>query len=358
MTDVIAIDPANPDPALLDRAGAVIRAGQLVAFPTETVYGVGANALDAEAVARIYQAKRRASDDPIIVHIAALDQLDSVALEPPEVAYELAAHFWPGPLTLVLRRAPAIPLNITAGMETVAVRMPAHPVAHGIIVAAGVPVGAPSANLFTRPSATRAADVIADLCGRVALILDGGPATHGIESTVLDLTGQPRILRPGALTLELLRTVLPDLPDPITVQQKEGSESGYRAPGTMLKHYSPRARMIVLDGPTPRRVLAEMAAIIREEALAGNRVGVVADVEDLAHLQGALLSADAVTMSLGPKNDLAAQGRLLFAALRDLDQAGVNVIVAAMPPPTGMGLALRDRLRRAASGEIREVPDR
>ena len=352
-TEVAVVDPQHPDGEVLARAGALLRAGQLVAFPTETVYGLGANALDAAAVAGIFAAKGRPADDPLIVHIAELGQLDALLAAPPPVAATLAARFWPGPLTLVLPAGSAVPRNVTAGLDTVAIRMPAHAVALGLIRAAGVPVAAPSANLFTRPSPTRAADVAADLGGRIALILDGGPTEHGVESTVLDLVGDPpRILRPGALTLEQLRAVLPDLAASAGTREGSGPQ---RSPGTLLKHYAPRATMVVFDGADAGRVLAALAAEARAARAAGQAVGLLLADEDLAALADLRPGPDLITAALGPAADLAAQGHRLFAALRDLDRAGAGLILARAPAPGGLGLALRDRMRRAASGRVRLV---
>src|SRR5260221_761377 len=210
-TRIATVDPANIDPALITEAAALIRAGQLVAFPTETVYGLGANAFDAEAVARIFEAKGRPATDPLIVHIASSDGLASVALEVPEIARTLIAAFWPGPLTLVLRKQAQVVSAVSAGLQTVAVRMPAHPVALALIKSAGVPIAAPSANLFGHASPTTAQHVVADLDRRIPLVLDAGPTEVGLESTILDVTGDYlRLLRPGGIPLEAIRAHLPD----------------------------------------------------------------------------------------------------------------------------------------------------
>ncbi|HMA37391.1 MAG TPA: L-threonylcarbamoyladenylate synthase [Chloroflexia bacterium] len=349
--EIVVVDPHHPDPAVLARAGALLRAGQLVAFPTETVYGLGANALDAAAVTRIFGVKERPADDPLIVHVADLAGVLALVTHLPPLAQALAARFWPGPLTLVLPRGPAVPLQVTAGLDTVAVRMPAHPVALGLIRAAGVPIAAPSANLFTRPSPTRAADVAADLGSRILLILDGGPTTHGVESTVLDLsTHPPRLLRPGALTLEQLRSVLPDLAAPAAL-----GAAARRSPGTMLKHYAPRAEMRLLDGAHPARVLAALAEEVQAAQVAGRVVGLLLTDEDLAALGARAPGPGVRVAALGPAADLAGQAHRLFAALRDLDQAGADLILARAPPAAGLGLTLRDRLRRAAAGRVRLV---
>jgi L-threonylcarbamoyladenylate synthase len=206
MTQILHVDPNNIDPDLIQKAAEVLRSGRLVAFPTETVYGLGANAFEAVAVAKIFVAKGRPATDPLIVHIADRGQLGEIVAEMPEIAQRVADRFWPGALTLILKRGSRIPLNVTANQETVAVRMPDHAVALALIRAAGVPVAAPSANLFSRPSPTSADHVMQDLNGRIEMVLDGGTTTLGLESTILDLTGDmPKVLRPGGVSLEALR---------------------------------------------------------------------------------------------------------------------------------------------------------
>jgi len=212
VTTVLRLTPDCPEPDLIADAAACLRRGGLVAFPTETVYGLGVAAFDAAAVRRLFAAKGRPAEDPLIVHIASLDALAALVSARPPAVDALAARFWPGPLTLVLRRSTLVPDEVTAGLDTVAIRVPAHPVAHALLAAAGIPVAAPSANLFSRPSPTRAGHVLEDLDGRIDLVLDGGRTQVGVESTVLDLSGDvPEVLRPGAVTLEMLRPLLPDV---------------------------------------------------------------------------------------------------------------------------------------------------
>src|SRR5262245_25908167 len=259
-TQMIAVDPAAPDPATIQIAAQVLLAGGLVAFPTETVYGLGANALDALAVNRIFVAKGRPASDPLIVHLAALAQIGEVAEDIPALAYELARVFWPGPLTLVLRRGARVPANVAAGRDTVAVRMPNHLVPLDLARVAGVPIAAPSANLFTRPSPTLAQHVLDDLRGRVELVLDGGPTPIGLESTVLDLTQDPpAVLRPGGLAVEALLPYIPSLRFQPAYLTADDEATGQAAPGMLLKHYSPSAEIILLTGAADR-VLAEMRA--------------------------------------------------------------------------------------------------
>ncbi|HEY3083341.1 MAG TPA: L-threonylcarbamoyladenylate synthase [Chloroflexota bacterium] len=333
-----------PTDEAIREAAEVIRAGGLVAFPTETVYGLGANALDDAAVRRVFAAKQRPADDPLIVHLASAADVGSVAAEAPAGLAELADRFWPGPLTLVLPRGPAVPKSVTAGGETVAVRVPSHPVARRLIEAAGRPIAAPSANRFARPSPTTAEHVLEDLDGRIDLVLDDGPTPLGVESTVLDLTTEPpRILRPGGVTAEQLRAVLGD-----RLSASPVPAADHRSPGTAVRHYSPRARLDLFDGPSAGAAVARRAA---ELAGRGQRVGALAfDGDPLA----AALPPGVLVEPLGSEAALEEAARRLYAALRALDASGVEAIVARMPGPGGLGLALRDRLRRAASGRVLE----
>lgn len=350
------IFPVNPQAPSADAASTdaitaaadVLRAGGLVAFPTETVYGLGANATDAEAVDRIFSAKGRPASDPIIVHIAQAAQLDAIAIHVPDLAQTLAARFWPGPLTLVLRRGAAIPPNVSAGRDTVAVRMPSHPVARALIQAAGVPVAAPSANTFSRPSATTAAHVLEDLKGRVDIVLDGGPTPIGVESTVLDLTSDmPVVLRPGGVSLEMLRDVIPG----ITWQARYlNTDENAVSPGQMLKHYSPRAAVLLYDGERSA-VLRRMVETAREQVEAGHRVGVLLTDDEIALFDSLPLER----LSLGSPRHLQTISARLFAAFRELDQRGVDVILAHGFGHEGLGAAIWDRLVRAAEGRVIEV---
>lgn len=245
-TRVVVIDRTHPDPAVVAEAAACLRAGGLVVLPTETVYGLGANALNPAAVAAIFAAKGRPATDPLIVHVSGLEDLEAIVSDIPPVARRLASRFWPGPLTLILPKRATISDSVTAGLPTVAVRVPAHPVARAVIAAAGVPIAAPSANLFSRPSPTQAAHVLSDLDGRVDLVLDAGPTDVGVESTVLDLTVDPPLVRrPGGVTLEALRTVVPD----VQVLTHHGDDrEAQMAPGQLLRHYAPQARLTLING--------------------------------------------------------------------------------------------------------------
>ncbi|MCC7365663.1 MAG: threonylcarbamoyl-AMP synthase [Dehalococcoidia bacterium] len=343
-TEVLAIDSAAPDPGVIARAAAVVRRGGLVAFPTETVYGLGANALDADAVGRIFAAKERAADDPLIVHLADAGQLATVAREVPPLAVALAAAFWPGPLTLVLPKRAEVPAAVTAGLDSVAVRVPRHPVAHALIATAGVPVAAPSANRFTRTSATTAAHVLEDLGGRIDMVLDGGPAEAGIESTVVAVYADGvSVLRPGAVPTEAIAEVV-QRADPAATIRTGAREKV--SPGMMAKHYAPRARLTYVTGPR-EAALARVRALVAEELAAGRRAALLLSDEDLEALADL---APALTASLGPRGDHTTAARRLFAALRELDQRGAESVFAIAPETmTGYARAIDDRLRRAAA---------
>jgi L-threonylcarbamoyladenylate synthase len=385
-TLVLVVEPDGTPTEHIERAAALLRDGKLVAFPTETVYGLGADATNAAAVAAIFAAKERPYSDPLIVHLASAEHLPRVATAIPPVAWALAERFWPGPLTLVLPRAASIPPVVTGGGPTVGVRVPSHPVAQALIAAAGVPVAAPSANRFMHTSPTSAAHVLADLDGRIDCVLDGGSCPVGVESTVLDVTTDPpRILRPGGVTLEALRAVLPDLAPPAPVhapsrfarptsglpeaegatgksareraspatQERKaagGDSEPARAPGQMARHYAPHTRLLVFDAQGGA-ALAAITAEARAALARGLRVGVLLPDEEASALSGLPVQI----ASLGPASDLAEVTRRLYAALRALDDGALDLILAHTFGQEGLGLALWDRLWRAAGGEMREI---
>ncbi|MHC3469472.1 L-threonylcarbamoyladenylate synthase [Streptomyces sp. 7R007] len=312
----------------IEKAAQVLRAGGLVALPTETVYGLGANAEDPAAVARIFQVKGRPPTHPLIVHIGAADQLDDWVEEVPATARLLAEHFWPGPLTLVLRRGRRVPLEATGGLETVAVRVPDHPLALALLSAFGGGVTAPSANRFGSVSPTTADHVRAELGDAVDFVLDGGPCQVGVESTIVDVTGEtPSILRPGGVTREDLEAVLGH---PVGVP----ATSHVRVPGQHPSHYAPRAQVVLVE---PEKVVHE--AELAQEV--GHRVGVLLP----SAYAGAPVRAHAVVTV--PESG-AAYARELYGFLRELDQRGCDRIVASLPEEEGLGLAIANRLRRAA----------
>lgn len=354
MALVLSIDPDAPDPAVIETAARTLRAGGLVAFPTETVYGLGVHALDAEAVRRAFVAKGRPATDPLIVHVDRLEAVVPLVAELSSDALALAARFWPGPLTIVLRRSPLVPNAVTAGLDTVALRIPALTVARHLIAAAGIPVAAPSANLFSRPSPTRASHVLDDLADVIDVVLDGGQTQVGIESTVIDLSQDvPTILRPGAITLEMIRTVLPEARAGGHVAAR--GAVAMRAPGMLEKHYSPRAPLVLYEGSRDL-ALGRLLADAHRHHGAGSRVGLLAPSEDLAWLAPAV-EVTWHTTDLGPAADAAVVATRLYASLRELDGAAVDVILArGVEPVDGLGVALTNRLRRAAAGRVVREP--
>jgi L-threonylcarbamoyladenylate synthase len=335
-TRVLRVDPVIPEPAVLDEAASVLGRGGLVAFPTETVYGLGANALDPDAVARVFIAKGRPAGNPLIVHVATNDQAQELTRDWPEAAARLSARFWPGPLTLVLSRNTRVPDLVTAGGATVAIRIPAHPVALALLRAVPTPLAAPSANRSSYLSPTRPEHVLRSLDGRIDLLLDAGPTAGGVESTVLDVsTSPPRLLRPGLIgpaQIEAVIGPIQRLPSPA-----KPLGGALPSPGLLARHYAPNA---------PLECVEEDAAA-RVEALCrtGTRIGWLTFAgPDSPHLPG-------LTRIMMP-SDLTGYAAELYAALHSLEEAGVERIIVSMPPNTEEWLAVRDRLRRASSGPI------
>jgi L-threonylcarbamoyladenylate synthase len=325
---LVRVSPEHPDPTVIAHAAELLRSGRLVAFPTETVYGLGAHALDSAAVARIYDAKGRPKYNPLIVHVAGIEQVPAVAAGWNDIADRLARAFWPGPLTLVLPKTDAVPDSVTAGLSTVAVRVPSHPVAHALLAAADIPIAAPSANRSTQLSPTTGAHVLASLGDVIDLILDAGPTPVGIESTVVDVTTPvPSLLRPGSITLDDLERVVGRVERRTTV----AGESARPAPGMLDKHYAPRARLVLVASP-------DVGVRVEHERANGFRVGALvlhASVEPTAGI---------VTMPPDPVGYATA----LYASLHALDDVGCDVIVVERVPETNAWLAVRDRLARAA----------
>jgi L-threonylcarbamoyladenylate synthase len=330
----IQVDPRSPDPAALDRAAHILRAGGLVAFPTETVYGLGASALDEAAVRRVFQAKGRPASNPLIAHVADAEGAARLVREWPETARRLAEAFWPGPLTLVLPRGVAVPDLVTAGLPDVAVRVPAHPVALAVLQAAAIPVVAPSANRSAAISPTTADHVEKSLGDQVDLILDAGPTRLGIESTVIDLSSTPPLLlRPGALEVGRIESIT----GPLGTPARGPGSRRHASPGMLERHYAPRARLLLLDPEEPAAALGEAAAA----AGMGETVGALL----LRPWQGLEASAGHV-VRMPPR--ARAYARRLYAELHRLDDLGCHLIVAEQVPATRAWDAVRDRLRRAA----------
>lgn len=342
-TRLLKIDPEQPDMAAIEEAAGVLRRGGTVAFPTETVYGLGANGLDEAAVARIFTAKGRPGDNPLILHIATLEELRLLVHEIPPAAEKLMRTFWPGPLTLVMPRSEKVPDVVTGGLDTVAVRMPDHIIAQLLIAKAGIPVAAPSANLSGRPSPTNATAVWDDLRGRIDMLLDGGPSGIGIESTVVDMTAaEPLLLRPGGVTLEELRAVLRDIK---VAGIWRGETPQPKSPGMKYTHYAPRAPVVVVEGSQPA-VGAAVAREIKKQQSLGKYVGVMATRETVPEIR-----AD-VVKEMGEARDLLSVAAGLFSVLRSFDDTKADIIIAEGVSEQGIGLAIMNRLRKAAGYNI------
>jgi L-threonylcarbamoyladenylate synthase len=332
-------------PEDLVQAAALLRQGRLVAFATETVYGLGANALDPIAVTAIFTAKQRPAWDPLIVHLASPDQLPTITLIPEHLEARisnLADHFWPGPLTLLLPRTDAIPDAVTAGRELVGVRIPAHPAAHALLAAVGLPIAAPSANTFGHTSPTTAQHVLDDLNGRIDAVLDAGPCAIGLESTVLDPTQTPMVLyRPGAITAAQLAQATGV---PVHIHQPEptaAEPASLPSPGVGIRHYAPRAELILVDVPNPADPTRSLLDRNAREIAAGRKVGLMLP-------DGWAVQPQTHTQAWGDWNAPETLAHNLFSGLRTLDTYGVDVILCPLPEPTEQTAALRDRLQKAA----------
>lgn len=335
MTRIANVDPLNPDHAIIGEAAATLRDGGLVAFPTETVYGLGADGLSAAAVARIYAAKERPARNPLIQHVADVAGAQRIVAAWPAAAAALADAFWPGPLTMVLPKQPIVPDESTAGLAAVGVRIPSHPVALALLRAFGGPIAAPSANRYTELSPTSAAHVARSLGERVDLILDGGPTSVGIESTVVDLTGVlPRILRPGTIPPDHIAAVVGGLDlTPIAVSQGEG----HLSPGLSDRHYAPRAQLVLVDAGDADAAMRAQARLAAEQARGGT-VGIIS-------FGGLALRGDVAIAYPRVADDCA---RRLYATLHDLDDEGCTLLFVESPPKGGEWNGVRDRLQRAS----------
>lgn len=348
-TKLIKIDADDPNKEDMREAAEIIRSGGLVAFPTETVYGLGANALDPEASKRIYAAKGRPSDNPLIVHISRFEELLSIAKEVPPQAEKLADAFWPGPLTMIVWKNEKVPYETTGGMDTVAIRMPNHPVALALIDESGCMIAAPSANTSGKPSPTEAGHVALDLDGKIPMILDGGPVGIGIESTIIDLTEKvPMILRPGYITKEMLEEVLGEEVriDPGIIAADSTKKP--KAPGMKYKHYAPKADLVLVEGEQ-EAVVAEINALVREKQAAGLKVGVVATDETES-----LYQADYV-VTIGARSDEDAIARHLYKILREFDDWNVDAIYSESFSTPRIGQAIMNRLMKAAGHQVIHV---
>jgi L-threonylcarbamoyladenylate synthase len=345
-TDIWHLKKAEPERDIIKKAAQIIKAGNLVAFPTETVYGLGANGLDSEAVKKIFEAKGRPNDNPLILHIANLKDVFYLASIIPLKAQVLMEEFWPGPLTLVFPKSKFIPEEITAGQETVAIRMPQHQVALALIREAGVPLAAPSANRSGYPSPTEADHVWKDLNGRIDAILDAGPTGLGLESTVLDISGEvPTILRPGGVTKEQLHEIIGQ------VEYDAGLLDASvipKAPGMKYTHYSPRAEVILLDGE-PNQVVGKLEVMVENYSLKGSKVGLLL-TDEIYHKVKDISTT--YIRNLGKRQDLDKIAQNIYKELRDCDTAGVDIILTETYQEEGLGTALMNRLLKSAGYKV------
>lgn len=352
-TVIKVIDAEKVDMEAIHEAGSVIRHGGLVAFPTETVYGLGADGMDAKASAKIYAAKGRPSDNPLILHISNMDMLSDIASEIPDTAVKLMDKFWPGPMTLVFKKKPAVPYGTTGGLETVAVRYPSHPVALALIEAAGTPIAAPSANTSGRPSPTEAKHVIEDMDGRIDMIIDGGQVGIGIESTIVDVTTDiPMILRPGYITKSMVEDVVGTVHVDKVVEAKSVAELGGdyapKAPGMKYKHYAPKAELTMFEGPISK-VVEAINIRASEDAANGDIVGIIATDESKA------MYPIGRVVSIGSRKDEETIARGLYSILRDFDSMGVDVIYSETFYDDDLGQAIMNRLIKAAGYKLVDV---
>ena len=349
-TLVLKVDSQEPEIGKIRIAADFIKKGGLVAFPTETVYGLGADALNPKAVLALFEAKKRPLDNPPIVHVGNIKDVNRLVKEVPLNTEMLMKRFWPGPLTLIFKRSEIVPEVTVAGLDTIAIRMPRHNVALALIRESSCPIAAPSANLAGKPSPTSAEHVLEDLNGRIDAVLDAGPTHIGVESTVLDMTvDPPQVLRPGGTPYEVLRKVLGKVElNPIAVAEKALPVEKARSPGVKHKHYAPNADVIVVEGEVSA-VIGKVKELAEFYARKSNKVGILATDENVGHYK-----AD-VVKSLGSRSHLATIAKNLFRLLREFDFEGVDVIIAEGIPAEGLGLAVMNRLRKASGYKIVKV---
>lgn len=335
------------DTADLTQAIELIKNGELVAFPTETVYGLGGDALDETAAKRIYAAKGRPSDNPLIVHISSVEALKVLAKDVPESAYQLAAAFWPGPLTIILKKSELVPYSTTGGLDTVAIRMPSHPVAKRLIEESNVYIAGPSANVSGRPSPTTAEHVIEDMSGRIAMIIDGGSANIGLESTIVDLVNpNPIILRPGYITKQKLEEVLPTIEyDPAVIAKEKSDVIIAKAPGMKYRHYAPRGELSIFEGPMEKVIAAIQSETIKKLS-SEQTVGIIATDETCNRYNMGIVK------SVGSRNDEEAIAAHLFGILREFDTLGVSYIFSESFDDNALSHAIMNRLLKAAGYQV------
>lgn len=347
-TIVSKITHTIEDDFAMEKAGEIIRAGGLVAFPTETVYGLGGDALNPDSSRKIYAAKGRPSDNPLIIHICKLEDVHKIVSDFPKDAQRLAEEFWPGPLTMVLPKSDAVPSETTGGLNTVAVRMPVDPIALSFIEASGGYVAAPSANVSGRPSPTCAKYVIEDMQGRIEMILDGGDVEIGLESTIVDLTGEvPMLLRPGYITIEMLREVLGEVDIDKTILDGDCLDKP-KAPGMKYKHYAPKGELTIVAGE-PQKVLEKINDLSKDAVSRGEKVGIIGTDETIEQYVGSSIK------SVGLRNDEVSIAKGLYRILREFDDENVTCIYSESFDAGGMGQAIMNRLLKAAGHQVLHV---
>ena len=344
-TKIIKINAANIDETAIEEAAEIIKNGGLVAFPTETVYGLGANALDADASAKIYEAKGRPNDNPLIAHIASLDTLDEIVEDVSDVANKLIEKFWPGPMTLIFKKKSLVPDSITGGLDTLAVRFPSNEIAKALIEKSGVPIAAPSANISGRPSPTKGEHVIEDLDGKVDMIIDGGEVGLGLESTIIDVTDEPTILRPGFVTQEMLEDVIEEVKLDQTIIEKPSEDFAPKAPGMKYRHYAPQTKLVIVRGKADN-----VAQKITEECKDKNAAIITVD----QHLD-LYKDTDAKVVSWGDKKKMDEIAHKIFESLREVDEWGVDIIYCEGFEEKDLGLAVMNRLTKAAGYQVIDV---
>ena len=347
-TKVVKVDREHPQRKLIECAGEILKQGGLVAFPTETVYGLGGDGFNASSSEKIYAAKGRPSDNPLIIHIADMESLEGIVTQVPEEARKLANAYWPGPLTMIFQKNYRVPYETTGGLESVAVRMPSHPVARALIAAGGGYIAAPSANTSGRPSPTKAEHVEEDLSGKIEMILDGGAVDIGVESTILDMTvTPPMILRPGAITKEMLTELIGEVDIDRTLITPD-SKVKPKAPGMKYRHYAPKADLSIVEGPM-ELVIDAINQMSAERMAKGHRVGVIGTQETVGRYK-----AD-VVKSIGTRADEATIANHLYAVLREFDDAEVEYIYSESFAAGGIGSAIMNRLLKAAGHHVIEA---
>jgi len=348
-TKIIRMDSNNINSKIIAEAGNAIKTGKLVVFPTETVYGLGANACDGKAVKKIFLAKGRPQDNPLIAHIADFESINEIALEVTEEARKLAEKFWPGPMTLIMKKKPIISDITSAGLESIGIRMPSNTIARELIKASGVPIAAPSANISGRPSPTDIERCVEDMNGKVDYIIGGEQCTFGLESTVIDCTTKPVcVLRPGAITLEMIKEVDSRAYIDPAIMKKPDKDLRPKAPGMKYKHYAPKADVKIIEGDL-QKTIEKINEMVQNYIDDGKKVGVMATDETMKFYDNVKI------ISLGSRKDMYSIGKNLFETLRSFDDDNVDIILSEAFNEKGFGVAIMNRLNKSAGFDIIRV---